>query len=51
MRIKFTKYCKFNLITLSHANFLFDHMLLNSFVHIDSSSIIKKHGELTKKFM
>jgi hypothetical protein len=33
---------KFNLITLSHVNFTFDHMLVNSLVHTSPSLITKK---------
>lgn len=33
---------KFNLITLSHVNFTFDHMLVNLLVHTSPSLITKK---------
>jgi len=46
--IKTTKNHKHNLITLSHVNFLFAHMLVNSFVHSNLVPIIKRHGEVTK---
>jgi len=39
---------KKNLIILPHINFLFDRMLMNSFVHTNSLLIIDKHDELTK---
>jgi hypothetical protein len=35
-------------ITLPHVNFLFDHMLLKSFIHINLLSINIKHGKLIK---
>jgi hypothetical protein len=41
MMIKKTYY-KFKSITLPHSNFLFYHMLVNSFVHTNLMSIIKK---------
>jgi hypothetical protein len=46
--IKTTKYHKHNLIILSHVNFLFAHMLGNSFVHSNLLPIIIRHGEVTK---
>lgn len=46
MMIKTTKYYKFNLMTLPHVNFLFDHMLMNSVVHTNLLLIIKRHNEL-----
>jgi hypothetical protein len=40
MMIKIVKIDKY--ITLSHANVLFDHMLVNSLVYTNLLSIIKK---------
>jgi len=48
MMIKTTKYYKYNLITLPCANFLFDHMLLNSLIPINLLPNIERHGELIK---
>lgn len=43
-------YYKFNLITLSLVNLLFDHILLNSLIHTNPLSITKSDGELIKFF-
>jgi len=46
-KIMIKKY-KYNLITLPHVNYLFDHMLRNSLVHNIMSFITKRDGELAK---
>lgn len=39
---------KNNLVIISHVNFLFDHMLVNSLVHTNLLSITSRHDELFK---